>query len=85
MDNVASKSLRVARILEVRLMSNEVLFFAKATAGVIGLTITVPPKSFMEKPLVWANSRVAETTASDSDGSLKGATTPILISVGALS
>ena len=52
MDSVASRSRRVARILEVRLVSNEVLFFVKATAGVIGLTTMVPPKSFIEKPLV---------------------------------
>ena len=50
-DNVASRSLRVALILAVRLVSNEVLFGAKATAGVIGLTTNVPPKSFMEYPI----------------------------------
>ena len=51
MDNVASRSRRVALILAVRLVSNAVLFGAKATAGVIGFTTKVPPKSFIERPL----------------------------------
>ena len=56
-------------MLEARLVSNDVLFFAKATAGVIGLTTKVPPKSFIENPLDCDNNRAAETTAPDSAGS----------------